>query len=53
MFILGDGRKIRFWEDSWCGNQPLYIDFFGLYSIASNKGAKAADLWVKQGVGGV
>ena len=22
-FILGDGRRIRFWEDKWCGENPL------------------------------
>ena len=53
VFILGDGRKIRFWEDSWCGSQPLCIAFPCLYSIAANKGAKATDLWVRQGGGGV
>ena len=23
VFKLGDGRKIRFWEDTWCGRRPL------------------------------
>ena len=51
MFSLGDGRKIGFWEDSWCGSQPLCVAFPDLYSIVANKGAKAADLWVGQGGG--
>ena len=52
VFILRDGRKIRFWKDSWCGSQPLCVAFPVLYSIAANKGAKAADLWVRLGGGG-
>ena len=23
MFTLGDGSRVRFWEDPWCGDQPL------------------------------
>ena len=32
--------------------QPLCVAFLDLYSIASTKGAKATDLWVRQGDGG-
>ena len=53
MFKLGDGRKIIFREDTWWGNQPLCEAFPDLYSIASTKGAKATDLRVRQGDGGV
>ena len=52
VFSLGDGRKIRSWEDYWCGSQPQCVAFPGLYNIAINKGAKVADLLVRQGGGG-
>ena len=40
VFKLGDGRKIRFWEDTWCGRQPLCDAFLRLYSIADSKGLR-------------
>jgi hypothetical protein len=24
-FIIGDGSKVNFWNDIWCGNQPLAL----------------------------
>ena len=44
-FVLGDGSRIRFWEDAWCGDQPLCVVFPGFYSMAGSKGEKVADLW--------
>jgi hypothetical protein len=38
---VGDGLKVRFWHDGWCGEQPLKISFLGLYNIACCK-----DAWV-------
>ena len=52
VFKLGNGRKIRFWEDTWCGRQPLCDAFAGLYSIVSSKGAKAVEIWVREDGGG-
>ena len=46
---MGDDRKIKFWEDNWCGRVPLCEAFSDLYSIAGTKGPMAADLWVHQG----
>jgi hypothetical protein len=39
----GDGSKIRFWEDVWCGEVTLKDAFLGLYNIASVKDASIAD----------
>jgi hypothetical protein len=39
----GEGSKIRFWEDVWCGDRTLKEEFPGLYSIASVKDASIAD----------
>ena len=52
VFKLGDGRKIRFWEDTWCGRQPLCDAFPDLYSIAVSIGAKATEIWVREDGGG-
>ena len=46
---MGDGKKIRFWEDTWCSREPLCEAFPVLYSIADSKGAFAVDLWVGLG----
>ena len=46
---IRDGSKARFWEDWWCGEAPLCSSFPSLYSIASSKGARVADLWVFSG----
>uniref|UniRef100_A0A2N9FQZ1 Reverse transcriptase zinc-binding domain-containing protein n=1 Tax=Fagus sylvatica TaxID=28930 RepID=A0A2N9FQZ1_FAGSY len=27
----GDGTRIKFWHDSWCGDQPLWVQFPELY----------------------
>jgi hypothetical protein len=42
-FDPGEGSKIRFWEDVWCGDRTLREEFPGLYSIASLKDASIAD----------
>ena len=31
-YQLGDGRKIKFWQDVWCGQVPLRVCFPLLYS---------------------
>jgi hypothetical protein len=36
-FILGNGSRIKFWDDVWCGEMPLKKDFLGLYDIACDK----------------
>jgi hypothetical protein len=41
--IPGDGSKISFWREVWCGSSPLREVFPGLYSLASNKEATIAD----------
>ena len=48
---VGNRRKVRFWEDVWCGEAPLCSSFPSLYKMASSKG-KVADLWEVTGTGG-
>ena len=44
-FIFGDGNKIRFWEDSWCGEGPLCEPYPALFALADSKEALVADVW--------
>jgi hypothetical protein len=33
-FEVGDGSKVRFWHDLWCGDMALKEAFLDLYGIA-------------------
>ncbi|WVZ91915.1 hypothetical protein U9M48_038026 [Paspalum notatum var. saurae] len=43
-FNIGDGTQIRFWEDNWCGNQPLKFSYPSLFNIATKKGTTVAEV---------
>lgn len=32
---IGDGRKVRIWEDNWIGNSNLAIQYWDLYIIVN------------------
>ncbi|GKA92116.1 putative RNA-directed DNA polymerase, eukaryota, reverse transcriptase zinc-binding domain protein [Tanacetum coccineum] len=34
---IGDGTSTRFWEDTWCGDQPLKITFPRIYLLDTDK----------------
>jgi hypothetical protein len=42
-FEVGDGSRIRFWDDVWCGGDPLREAFPELYRIARVKEGVVAD----------
>jgi hypothetical protein len=42
---IGDGRKIRFWEDNWLGSSNLAIQYWDLYMIVNEKTSTVAYLW--------
>jgi hypothetical protein len=42
---VGDGSKIRFWEDTWFGTAPLAVQFWDLYSICNQVGIPLAQVW--------
>ena len=49
--ILGYGDRFIFWEDEWCGENPLSASFPTLYAIAASKGAKVGEVWKTIGDG--
>ena len=42
---LGNGRRISFWKDVWCGEEALSIMFPNLFRLTAQKNARVADLW--------
>lgn len=36
-------RVVRFWEDRWCRENPLKINFLEAFRIVENKEAKIAE----------
>ena len=52
IFELGEGKRIRFWEDVWCGESPICTMFPTLYSIVVARGAKVAEVWESSGDSG-
>ena len=51
-FKVGDGRRVRFWQDVWCGNGSLVDRFHSLFELAQDKFAAVADYMERDGVGG-
>ena len=45
VFSMGDGRRVRFWKDKWCGNNTLCDSFPSLYALADSKDAWVTDCW--------
>ena len=44
VFSLGDGRRIKFWKDVWCGEEALCFVYPSLFNLALNKEATVADI---------
>ena len=44
-FSVGDGKRMSFWEDNWCGPEPLSVTFPEIYTKAAAKGSFLADFW--------
>ena len=41
----GNGRRLGFWKDSWCGETVLCNAFPTLFNLAAHKDARVADVW--------
>ena len=42
---LGNGRRLRFWKDPWCGEIALCNVFPTLFNLVVHKDASVADVW--------
>nr|CAN62954.1 hypothetical protein VITISV_018196 [Vitis vinifera] len=51
-FIVGNGRKVKFWKDSWCKDQTLKEAFPNLYRLAVNKDEWVSNAWEGSGESG-
>ena len=36
-FVVGNGRRVKFWKDKWCGDEPLCVSFLSLYALTVSK----------------
>lgn len=52
---VGDGKRVRFWRDHWCGNHSLKNLYLALYDCVAVEDASLHFIWVSlvDGVGGV
>ncbi|RVW27606.1 hypothetical protein CK203_099119 [Vitis vinifera] len=51
-FIIGDGTRVKFWKDLWCGNQALKEAFPILFNLSVNKDGWVIEAWEEEEVGG-
>ena len=43
-FVVGNGQRIKFWKDFWCGNKPLCVSFPS-FALVVFKDAWVKDVW--------
>jgi hypothetical protein len=46
---VGNGKRIRFWHDVWCGDPSLKDEFPKFYLIAAEKDASVQSLYMYKG----
>jgi hypothetical protein len=44
-WLVGDGKAIKFWEDTWYGNAPLVVLYWDIYMIVNQQGKTIFELW--------
>ena len=49
---LGNGRRLTFWKDSWCGEMALCNAFPNLFNLVAHKDARVAEVWDSSRVNG-
>lgn len=45
LFIMCNGRRVKFQKDIWCGDSTIRESFSLLYSISLTKEAWVGDIW--------
>ena len=51
-FKVGNGTKLRFWEDVWRGDVAFQIRFPSLYRLSINHNGSIAEFWSESEVNG-
>ena len=51
-FVLGDGKRTKFWKDSWCSDTSVNNAYPSLSAIACAKNAWVGDVWSMEMGGG-
>lgn len=44
-WVIGNGEKVRFWEDSWFGTSPLSVQFWPLFVVCHQQTKTIAEIW--------
>ena len=44
-YVVGNGRRVQFWKDAWCGETAFYSMFPSLFSLVVHKEASVANVW--------
>lgn len=52
-YDLGNGDRIAFWSDIWCGNKPVKDLFLAVHLMAENYLARAVDYIDTSSIGGI
>ncbi|XP_040992740.1 uncharacterized protein LOC121239540 [Juglans microcarpa x Juglans regia] len=48
-FLVGEGTRIKFWRDIWCGEEALAVAFPSVFHVACDQEASVADLMIRSG----
>ena len=44
LYDIGDGSRVKFWQDHWCGETLLVVSYPNLFRFCRNKEAGVAEL---------
>jgi hypothetical protein len=44
-WLVGDGKSIKFWEDTWNCNAPLAVIYWDIYMIVNQQAQTIYELW--------
>ena len=44
-FVVGNGQRVSFWKDIWCGDTPLCASFPSFFGLVDPKKAWVKDVW--------
>ena len=51
-FLIGDGSRVRFWKDIWCGEEALCMAFPTLFGLVVQEEALIREVWDNSREGG-